>query len=376
MIDELINEIKNTCDPANLSKKIRKNKDLQEIVYTYTSFLDISMDLCLRLKYIRQGINNQLQCEYCGKKLFDIKRFCSAKCANTVTASLPGVQKKRSEKTKEFYKNISKERLKEIIEKTQNTNKERYGCVCTLHAPDIAEKKIKTWAAHGYTNPNKSPVITEKIKRTCNEKYGGNAPTSSAGVIAKRNNNNFIKYGQDPSGLPEIIEKRKNTYFNRTGYLHPMENPEVVDKIRETFFKNDGLGKHKKGLRYTTVETENKKFLVQGYEKGYIHELLKKYNEFEIENSVSFMRKLDFHYCIENMKHIYIPDFYIAKENLIIEVKSEYFLIKGIDIILIKAKTVIDKGYKFILEYSQDGKNFKQLEYEDIKNYKEKLQNG
>lgn len=368
-----IQEIKNTTGNqlGSFVKRIKKDKLFLKFIMSTTAFAPINTNIPMRLYLIRNDMDAMPTCENCGKILNrQNTKFCSRKCANIVLSKNETVNKQRSKKMSAFYKNLTIEEKNEIIEKTQKTNIERYGHVCTLHNPDIAKKKINTWKNNGYTNPNKSADVRNKIQKTCNERYGGNAPTSSKKVIKLRDENCMKKYNvKNPVQLDDIKEKMKNTYKDRTGFDYPMQNPDVVDKVRNTFFRNEGLGKHKKGYRYKCKIIDDKKFLCQGYELKYLENiLLAKYDVYDIDNTISSMRKLNFVYS-EN--HIYIPDFYIKKDNLIIEVKSEYFLNKNHDNILLKAESVVAQNYNFILAYSSNGKHFKEINIEKLREWKQ-----
>lgn len=69
---------------------------------------------------------------------------------------------------------------------------------------------------YGVENVWQIPGIREKIKKTCTEKYGGNAPTSS----------------------PEIVKKREDNYEKIYGVRHPLQRPEVLEKQRNTLYEN------------------------------------------------------------------------------------------------------------------------------------------
>jgi hypothetical protein len=83
----------------------------------------------------------------------------------------------------------------------------------------------------------------------------------------------------------------------------------------------------------------------QGYENLALDELVKLYDEEDIKIGRSVVPTIIYH--IDNVKHVYFPDFYIKSENKIIEVKSEWTLQLYRAHVEEKAKATIHSGYKF-----------------------------
>lgn len=363
---------------GNLIKQIKKEKDFEDFIINKTSFLDSEKNtLAERLFYIRNDITEQRKCRYCGEPIYNFrKNFCSNKCSNKFYANDEKLNKRKGAGGRNWKKNATSEQKKQRYEKTKETNIRLYGTACTLNTPENIKKKKETWNRnYGVDNPNKSTIVTNKTKETCKNKYGGPGVMSSEENRKKREQTYIANYGTThPMKNADYKKNQELNYFKKTGYKNPGQNPEVIKKQQDTYFKNDGLGKHKKGYRYKIFNTGTKMFRYQGYEGEYLeYVLLKKYNENEIENSVKFMRSLEFIYDyneITGISHYYVPDFYIEKDNLIIEIKSTYLLNRNFDLILKKAESVTKKGYNFILEHSSDNIKFKKLTYEELKNYK------
>ena len=83
---------------------------------------------------------------------------------------------------------------------------------------------------------------------------------------------------------------------------------------------------------------------VQGYEPLAIDILLKKYNENDIITPKKDMPIIMYK---KKTKHRYFPDIYIPKENLIIEVKSDYTYNKDLIKNILKALATRKLGYNF-----------------------------
>ena len=132
----------------------------------------------------------------------------------------------------------------------------------------------------------KSPRVRSKVKKTCNDKYGGNAPTCSKNVMDLMSKNNQEKYGVDNVfQLEEVKNKYKETNLNRYGaeYLmqttygqnkrietclkkygvtHPAKTPEMQKKINETSLEKYGVPHH---LFTTESQDKRKETLLKNY---------------------------------------------------------------------------------------------------------------
>lgn len=374
---EIFELIKNTtgCASGNLAKFFYKNENYLQIIIDRTSFLPVSSSLIDRFYYIRNDLYEIKKCKNCNKPLSSNLKanFCSCKCnACFQNKSLDVLEKRKVSMTKTYNEKTQEE--KDLIKiKRKETNIKRYGVENNMHAPGIKEKKIETWEKnYGVNNPVKSDIIKTKIKNTNIKKYGGPTPFSGEEQKAQRTETWLNKYGVDnPVKNPEVQQKMKDTYKETTGYEHPMKNPEVVKKIRKTFFNNEGKGKHKKAYKYKVYTfLSGRQILVQGYEGGALDNyLLKIYKEEDIENNIKLINSFNFEYgkTVSGIKRKYIPDFYIQKDNLFIEVKSQYFFDKQLNDIYLKAKSVIEKGFDIFILVSKDNKKFKKITYEEIK---------
>ena len=110
----------------------------------------------------------------------------------------------------------------------------------------------------------------------------------------------------------EIQQKKIESSRLHFGVDHPMQNPIIADRSSKNAF-----------LTKEYTYPSGKKILVQGYENMALDILLKTYDEADIETEKSKMP--EYWYIGDDIKyHKYFPDIWIAKDNLIIEVKSIY----------------------------------------------------
>ena len=219
------------------------------------------------------------------------------------------------------------------LEKHKQTILKKYGVKNISQIENVKEKKIKTTLInYGVENPSKSPIIQDKIrniyhnkstseknkikentKNTCKLKYGGNAPMYSEEVKHKRNKNNLEKYGvENPSQYAEFEEKKSKSQFKYKEYILP----------------------------------SGKVIKLQGYEPKCFDILLEIYSEKEILHKKTDVPEI-WYIGTDNKKHRYYPDFYIPKENMIIEVKSTYTYEVNLEINLLKQQACLELGYKF-----------------------------
>lgn len=133
-------------------------------------------------------------------------------------------------------------------------------------------------------------------------------------------------------------EKTKQTCLKKYGVEHPMQNTEVFEKNMKSGFR-----------RKPIITPSGETIYTQGYEPQFYKQLLKTYTEDEIKHRSEDMPKI-WYIGEDDKKHRYYPDFFIPKDNLIIEVKSTWtYKIKEQEISL-KRQACLDAGYNFKLE--------------------------
>lgn len=356
---------------GSLAKKFYKDPKALEIIYNITDFLDKTSNLSTRFYYIENDLNDYKKCRQCNTNVLNPRyNFCSSSCSNKFHGKDPNIVDKRRKKSIETFSKKSKDEWDKINNKIKETNLKKYGATYFLNSEEGIKKKKETWKKNlGADNPSKSKIVIEKRNNTNLKKYGSFCPLNGKEQVKKKKETWKKNLGVDnPSKSKKIIEQKKKNYKEKTGYEFPMQDPSSVNKFRETFFKNEKLGKHKK-CNYKIYEFKSgRKIFVQGWEGNALDNyILNEYNENELDNSIKTMYKFKFKYMDPNKSRIYIPDFYIKKEKLFIEVKSKYFYDKNLDIIFFKARSVINKGYNFYLLKSNNGKKFKKITYEQIK---------
>ena len=83
---------------------------------------------------------------------------------------------------------------------------------------------------------------------------------------------------------------------------------------------------------------------IRGYEHFALDELYKMYNEDEIITKTKDIPRISY---VDDKVRYYFPDIYIPKDNLIIEVKSDYTYKSQIQKNLLKEAAAKEMGYRF-----------------------------
>ena len=164
----------------------------------------------------------------------------------------------------------------------------------------------------GYSNPFKNPNVIKKFTEEYKNKTGYSNP------------------GQNPISR----EKGRITYKNKTGYDHPSQNPEFKNKCKQLSLLRhcvehpsqseiiaEKMSRNAYKVKEITTPSGNKIYL-QGYEPYAYNILLDNYKEDEIITNKKDVPKI-WWVDTEGKSHRYFVDFYIPKDNLMIEVKSK-----------------------------------------------------
>lgn len=212
--------------------------------------------------------------------------------------------------------------------KTIATNLKNHGVESTNSLQSVKDLKVSNYKEKtGFDHPLKSPTIAASVskKNTDNSeerlKLAGETKKERYG---DKNYNNREKY----------IE----TCLERFGVENPSQNAEIHAKKMKSEYRTK-----------LYVFPSGRKIRVQGYEGKAIDKLLLKYKEEDIVTgalNIPFFRYVD----QDDKNHVYFPDIYIPKDNLIIEVKSEYTY-KGYAgwyvTNMLKKKSCLDAGFNF-----------------------------
>jgi hypothetical protein len=257
--------------------------------------------------------------------------------------------------------------------KTKNGSIRRYcskGCSSLCNSLKSREKfRITCLEKYGGCG-NASPLIKEKVEATNVERYGTKSYLSTEEKKIKTRKTNIIKYGNEHHlRIPNIIKKQKETNMRKYGVSNISQLTDVKNKKINTTLRNYGTEHHfqnelniadrkktcleKYGTEYPSggynfkdyVYPSGKNIRIQGYENRALDDLLKNYLEEEILTGKDVPRIR--YIGLDGKPHLYFPDIYIPKENLIIEVKSHWTIKQNWETIKLKEDATILSGYKF-----------------------------
>ena len=241
--------------------------------------------------------------------------------------------------------------------KSTETNITKYGVENPLQNEEIKNKMKKTnLNKYGVENPFQNEEIKNKIKQTNLKKYGFECALQNQEIKDKVKQTYLKKYGCEYSFQSEVVkEKIKETNLKKYGVENVSNNKEIRNKAEETMLKKYGFryasqnpcisekqfSNSNKIYTFSSGETIN----IQGYENFALDILIKKYNDNEILNRRIDMPKIFYEFNKKN--RVYFPDLYIPKDNLIIEVKSDYTYKNNLIKNILKAHAVRKLKYNY-----------------------------
>jgi hypothetical protein len=210
---------------------------------------------------------------------------------------------------------------KEVMEKMKKKNMDKYGCQYTLQVSEIREKGIQSnLKLYGVENAMQRPEIREKAIQTNIERYGVEHVFQSQTFKDKCIVTSLLKYGTP----------------------HPMQNKEVMTKNTASQYKKKSY-----------ILPSYKEIYIQGYEHFALDDLLQEYTEEDIIMGSDNVPEI--WYTTDKPRRHYV-DIYIPKENLCIEIKSEWTLKSKKDNIMVKQEAAKEQGYRYeIWVYGSNG---------------------
>lgn len=203
-LEKLINRYKNK-KKNGLITAIRYNKELQDLLFEETKFLDNSYNISARIFCLLNNIYNTPMC-LCGKplKFLKINRGFHKTCGNKkCTSKIRSIN---------YDKMSNKINSKETRDKIEKTNIIKYGGKC---------------------NFSKGTKSREKYDEIIEEKYGSKYALQNKEILEKQKNTTIEKFGTlNMLGL----EKVKNTMLSKYGSKYPIQNKKIqniiVDKTK------------------------------------------------------------------------------------------------------------------------------------------------
>jgi very-short-patch-repair endonuclease len=273
-------------------------------------------------------------CKNCEKKeavkysKYTIGEFCSRECARSYTTKFNRIQINLKVSNTLKNKNLKKENTRKCIS-CGNITKTKRSKYCDKCHKLTGNKSL--YEKLGINNINLITSNNESIKLLLKEYFTNN------------------------KSLQEIRDKYKimlNTlsfFFHKNGikirtFSESQVNAYIMERKKVSNKNNYKCGYH-------TTWFGDVIYYRSTYEKRMM-EILDQKKEFYL------YEKLRFKFQFENQTKIYIPDFYLPKRNLIIEVKGEWFQKRDKIKNDIKQKIILNDGYYFIMVGNKELKEF------------------
>lgn len=235
------------------------------------------------------------------------------------------------------------------------------------------EKNNKISLSHRSKTQDEIHEIEKKTKVTKLLKYGD----ASFNNTTKNKETMYLKYGVEHAlqvkefntkfketlknkDWSETISLRRKTFLDTTGVDHQLKIPEIMKKVKETNLKRYGvenpsqcseIAERKIKSSYRRKEftlPSGKTVMLQGYEGHTLTRLLETFDESEITVEQKNMPTI--WYELDGETHRYFPDMFIAKENRIIEVKSDHTMRLHLRKNIAKRNRCLELGYSFTFE--------------------------
>jgi len=332
----------NKISASRLLWFFRKNPNIKQQLFDLTPNCHGDENFMERIFWIENGLTDYLECANptCKFKLKGITYWSVSK--EPIEWNKNNHRLSCSNECKHALHSFRKV---EVHEKRVETYMTNYGVTSSSHLETNLFKK---------NNPMKNSSTVEKVKKTCLEKYGVDNPSKFTDIVKKIKEKANRPIGEQK----EINQKRENTCLEKYGVSHISRVDEIKQKTKKYYLTNFGVEHNSQVSSIFEKKTKNgfsaknytfpsgKVVRIRGYEWKALDELLKIYDESEIEVKTTLIPKIKYTWEDESV-HYYYPDIFIKKENLLIEVKSTYTMRKDFVKNIRKAVATKQLGYGF-----------------------------
>lgn len=281
-----------------INKEIKKNGIL-DIIYENFDFLK-NKKISQLIWHFKNKVYKKVTCKCCDNdvRYVDLNRgyvkYCSNKC-----------------QLKDYWTNISKEKIKKRNDNIKNTCIKKYGVENITQTSYYKNKTKETsYKKYGTSHYLKNERYKKNLKKSLLKKYG----VDNISKLDETKNKKHIKFiNRTEQQKIDMLNKTRKTNLERYGVEHLSQDSDFLEKLL------------KKSFSYKSYRLPSGKIIsLQGYEPQVLSYLLNKYDENDIlfKNKDIENRIGKLFYVYENKNHRYYPDLYIISENKIIEVKS------------------------------------------------------
>lgn len=222
--------------------------------------VDIECDYCkneFKKEYrqylkVRNQIIKKDCCEKCTPKKIEESNMLTYGVKNTF--EIPEIRKKVNQTFEDKYGG-NPNKSKEVIEKRQRTNFERYGVEHYSQTKEYLEKvRESSLKRYGVDHHGKAKEVVDKRKDTIMDKYGVENISQIEDVKTKKRETCMINYGVPIPAMSEIVMQRtRDTNLIKYGTEYSLQNEQVKEKGRKTMYKNGSVRTSKQQLYIHTL---------------------------------------------------------------------------------------------------------------------------
>lgn len=301
-----------------------------------------------------------MECKICGKEY---------KLSSHLSQHVSKVHKIEKKQYYDLYLKKDKEDVCEICKKNTpySGNWQRgYNKYCSKECKSIGvqnEMRSTCLKKYGVKNANQTKKTRYKIAKTCNERYGNSCPMQNKEIQENIRKKNLKNLGVElPFQSKEIQIKSANIREEKYGAAYTLQSKILREKIKNTNIKKYGVDHHSQNdvvfLKQQLSGLKIKKYRNTDlyYQGSFELDFLEKYyDKFEIKRAKSLK------YILNENQHVYYPDFYIPKLNLIVEIKNKYLAKRDRIKLEVKKQAVKKLGYNFIMIINKKYEKFETL---------------
>jgi len=317
------------------------------------------------IEHLTLGSNIKVEvlCDYCGEKLIMAYKSYNQrlKINNKISCNKCKYNNTKITNNKKYdVDNVSQ--LEDTIEKIKKTKLERYNDVNYCNVLQIKKTKLERYNDENYCNVLKikntnlsrygveNVFQLEEVKQTsqetCIKKYGVKHHMMNNDIVKKCSITNYNRNGHINY---RNIKKTKNTNLNRYGVENVFQSNKIKEKIKKTNLRKYGVPHFSQSDEYWKKFKRSIKFKEYNgikYQSSYELKFLIfcELNKINVSDNVP-----KFEYYLDNEKHKYTPDYFIEHKNLVIEIKSTYWLNCWLEKNKQKSKKVLKDGYNYLM---------------------------
>jgi hypothetical protein len=345
--------------------------------------VNVKCDMCDNIKSISYSMYNKNiekynlyscsnKCSHIKNKMTNLKKYGDENYNNLEKSKKTNLEKygvDNYSKTKEFKVKVKETKLKKYGDenynnrnKFKNTNLERYVLENYNNRDKFKNTNLERYGVDSYSKTNEFKI---KVKETCLERYGVDNYSKTKEFKVKVKETSLERYGVDsPNKCESIKNFKKSSMLEKYGYISNSMTKDSKDRLKNTNLERYGVEYPMQVLEFCEKQQKNSKKIIYYnndiyYQSSYEKDFLDYTSNINILDKISRGPIIKYNNGISNKIHY--PDFYIDEYNLIIEIKSDYYYYKYLEINKLKFNKAIEMGYNYIFIINKNYKYFNEF---------------